>query len=267
MRNRPTQKATPLAAAAPLGAAAAPLGAAALALLVTLGTTPAFAGDYARVDVMGFSTDGSRFAFEEYGTQDGSGFPYSNIYLFDVDRDAWLGNSPFRRLDEVGDATPAQAQAALERTREANREEAWDLIVSAGIAGRGDTVAHNPPTERGADPHLMIASMRPEVPAFGAQVELRLTEHAVERPARCPDGFGEMKGFRLTLTLEGETRVLNDDARLPQSRGCALGYRIERLALHHPADGGPTAFAVLILVEQVGFEGPDGRHLAITGRL
>ncbi|MCC4243292.1 DUF2259 domain-containing protein [Stappia indica] len=247
--------------------AAAPLAATAFALLVSLGTTPAFAGDYARVDVMGFSANGNRFAFEEYGTQDGSGFPYSNIYLFDVDRDAWLGNSPFRRLDETGDATPTQAQAALERTRAANRDKALDLIVSAGIVGAGDMVAHNPPTERGADPHLMIASMRPEVPAFGPQVELRLTEHAVERPARCPDGFGEIKGFRLTLTLEGQTRVLNDDARLPQSRGCALGYRIERLVVHHPVNGGPASFAVIVLVEQVGFEGPDGRHLAITGRL
>jgi len=258
--HRPTPKGTPLAAAAPLGAAA-------LALLLTLGTTPAFAADHARVDVLGFSSDGSRFAFEEYGTQDGSGFPYSNIYLFDVDRDAWLGGSPFRRLDETGDATPAQAEADLARTRAANRDEAWNLISSAAISGHGDTVAHNPPTERGADPHLMIATMRAEVPEFGPQVELRLTEHGVERPARCPDGFGEIKGFRLTLTLEGETRVLNDDARLPQSRGCALGYRIDRLVLHHPADGGPTAFAVLVLVEQVGFEGRDGRYLAITGRL
>lgn len=260
MRERPTPKATPFAIAAPLVGAA-------FALLVALGTTPAFAGDYARVDVMGFSADGSRFAFEDYGTQDGSGFPYSNIYLFDVDRDAWLGGSPFHRLDETGDATPAQAEADLARTRAANRDAAWDLISSAGIGGHGDTVAHNPPTERGADPHLMIATTRAEVPEFGPQVELRLTEHALARPASCPDGFGEMKGFRLTLTLEDETRVLNDDARLPQSRGCALGYRIDRLVLHHPADGGRTAFAVLVLVEQVGFEGPSGRYLAITGRL
>lgn len=83
MRDCPTPKALTLAAA--------PLVGAAFALLVGLGTTPAFAVDYARVDVMGFSANGSRFAFEEYGIQDGSGFPYSNIYLFDVDRDAWLG--------------------------------------------------------------------------------------------------------------------------------------------------------------------------------
>ncbi len=247
--------------------AAAPLAATAFALLVSLGTTPAFAGDYARVDVMGFSADGSRFAFEEYGTQDGSGFPYSNIYLFDVDRDAWLGNSPFRRLDETGDATPTQAQAALERTRAANRDKALDLIVSAGIVGAGDTVAHNPPTERGADPHLMIASMRPDVPAFGPQVELRLTEHAVERPGALPGRLRRDQGLPPDADAGG--RDAGAQRRRPPAAkpGCALGYRIERLVLHHPVNGGSASFAVIVLVEQVGFEGPDGRHLAITGRL
>ncbi|WP_186396235.1 DUF2259 domain-containing protein [Stappia sp. TSB10GB4] len=260
MRDHPTPRATPFEIAAPLTAAA-------FALLVALGTTPAFAGDYARVDVLGFSANGSRFAFEDYGTQDGSGFPYSNIYLFDVDRDAWLDGSPFRRLDEVDDATPVQAEAALQRTRAANRKQAHALIVSTGIAGQGDTVAHNPPTQRGVDPHRMIAATRAEAPEFGPQVELRLSEHTVERPATCPEGFGEIKGFRLTLSFEGRTRLLNDDARLPQSRGCALGYRIDRLVLHHPADGRRAAFAVLVLVERIGFEGRDGRYLAITGRL
>lgn len=259
MRDCPTPKAFTLAAA--------PLVGAAFALLVALGTTPAFAVDYARVDVMGFSANGSRFAFEEYGIQDGSGFPYSNIYLFDVDRDAWLGGSPFRRRDEPDYTTSPQAEAALQRTREANRDAAWNLIVSAAITGHGDTVAHNPPTQRGIDPHRMSATTLVETPDFGPPIELRLSEHKVARPASCPDDLGEIKGFRLTLSFKGKTRILNDDARLPQSRGCALGYRIDRLVLHHPDDGRASSFAVLVLVEQIGFEGRDGRYLAITGRL
>src|SRR5690606_36811639 len=43
--------------------------------------TPAFAGDTASLDVLGYSPDGKVFAFEEYGIADGSGFPYSNIYF------------------------------------------------------------------------------------------------------------------------------------------------------------------------------------------
>ncbi|MGE6786024.1 DUF2259 domain-containing protein, partial [Ensifer adhaerens] len=37
--------------------------------------SPALAGDYAALQPIGFSADGNVFAFEEYGVQDGSGFP------------------------------------------------------------------------------------------------------------------------------------------------------------------------------------------------
>ena len=140
-------------------------------------------------------------------------------------------------------------------------------IEAAAISGAGATVAHNPPTERGADPHMMIAGTRAAAPALGPTVELRLSETPVPRPANCPEGFGTIQGFRLTLTHDGETRVLNDDTRLPDSRGCALRYRIDRLVVHYPEEMGRPVFAVLVLVERIGFEGPDGRYIAITGRL
>jgi hypothetical protein len=38
------------------------------------------AGDAAKLDILGFSKDGGVFAFEEYGVQDGSGFPYANRF-------------------------------------------------------------------------------------------------------------------------------------------------------------------------------------------
>ena len=45
------------------------------------------AGDFAKREIHGFSVDGGLFAFEEYGVQDGSGFPYSNIYVIDTATD------------------------------------------------------------------------------------------------------------------------------------------------------------------------------------
>jgi predicted secreted protein len=46
-----------------------------------LAVPAAHAGDYAYRDILGFSSDGKSFAFEEYGVQDGSGFPYANIFV------------------------------------------------------------------------------------------------------------------------------------------------------------------------------------------
>ncbi|MBZ9963064.1 DUF2259 domain-containing protein [Mesorhizobium sp. B292B1B] len=38
------------------------------------------AGDVAELEILGFTKDGGVFAFEEYGVQDGSGFPCGNRY-------------------------------------------------------------------------------------------------------------------------------------------------------------------------------------------
>ena len=73
----------------------------AVVIACTLCAAPASAGDFAERHIFGFSPDGSHFAFEEYGVQDGSGFPYSNIYIVDVANDSWLPGTPLRvRIDD-----------------------------------------------------------------------------------------------------------------------------------------------------------------------
>ena len=54
-------------------------------------TTPlaAHAGDVAELEILGFTGDGGVFAFEEYGVQDGSGFPYANRYYIDTADDTF----------------------------------------------------------------------------------------------------------------------------------------------------------------------------------
>ena len=51
---------------------------------------PVLAGDRAQLDLIGYSADGSYFAFEEFGVQDGSGFAYSSIYVVDLVDDSWV---------------------------------------------------------------------------------------------------------------------------------------------------------------------------------
>ncbi|ADZ70018.1 DUF2259 domain-containing protein [Polymorphum gilvum] len=237
---------------------------AAVLLAVAIGYGPAVAGDVAEVEILGFSADGRHFAFEEFGLQDGSGFPYSSIYVIDVARDAWVPGSPLRRRDEIDDAPPYDPDAALARTREANRAAAVPVLRGAGIAGFGTLVGHNPPTEMSADPHHLMVVPRRVLPPIDDPLEFALTEFPL--PAgHCADYGAETRGFRLTLVRSARTTVLAEDRTLPASRNCPLGYSIERILTHYPADGDPV-FAVLLLMETVGFEGPDGRYLAVTGR-
>jgi len=83
------------------------------ALLISLTSAlPAFAGDAAYPEAIGFSDDGTRFAFAEWGRQDGSGFAYANLYVIDLAKDAWLG-APVRVLLEDETASPRAAYFSL----------------------------------------------------------------------------------------------------------------------------------------------------------
>jgi len=221
------------------------------------------AGDFADIDVIGFSKDGRRFAFEQYGIQDGSGFPYSEVFVIDVQKDSWIKPSPFRFVEQ--DAPDgSDLDVVLADTRHVAIQAANDSGLLDGIRFPGLTVGHNPVTEVSADPHLMIVNPRRVVPTIDDPMEFSIEEFPL--PAgNCASYGAHTKGFRLTMLYQGMARILNDDNDLPASRGCPLSYRIDRIITRYP-DTGPPVFVALILMQTHGFEGPDGRYLAITGR-
>jgi len=229
------------------------------------------AGDTAEAEILGFSKDGAYFAFEQYGTEDGSGFPYSEIFVLDVTRDSWVKPSPFYLRNDneeeiEGSDGSYDPDALVSAVRADNRANAQPLLQTTEIAGKGETVGHNPRTEITADPYRMAVHPRNFHPLIEDPIELSLSEYPL--PSERCAGFGieGTKGFRLSMTYKGETRVLNEDTGVPESRRCPLAYRIERIVTHFPENGSPV-FAVLVQMDAHGFEGPDQRYLAITGRL
>lgn len=234
------------------------------AALIALPVAPAAAGDTARLEILGFSKDGGIFAFEEHGVQDGSGFPYANRYYIDTATDTFVKGTPVRvRLDDEN-ATRAEARSQARAKGEAVvREEEL-------AANRGFTAGLNPVTELSADPHRIVVNPRPVFPPIDPPLELRLEEIllAPSPGMEACASQGEIAGFRL-LRIDasdgGRTKMLHEDKAVPQSRGCPNGYRIGGVQTF-PADA-PSAYAVLIAVRQYGFEGPDYRWIAVTGRL
>ncbi|NGN39663.1 DUF2259 domain-containing protein [Mesorhizobium sp. CGMCC 1.15528] len=218
------------------------------------------AGDVANLEVMGFSADGGIFAFEEYGVQDGSGFPYSNRYYIDTSTDKFLPGSPVRvRLDDES--------ASLEAARKQSSELGDKIVKGTGL-NRGIAAGSSPVTELNADPHRMVVNPRPVFPPIDAPLEVRLEEIPLPAAGSC-EGMGETSGFRLLRVDardDGQTALLHEDKTIPQSRSCPLGYRIGGIQTFF-GEGGKPAFAVLIAIRGVGFEGPDYRWIAVTGRL
>ena len=233
------------------------------ALLAAVIVSSAHAGDFANLDIIGFSKDGRRFAFEQYGIQDGSGFPYSEVFIIDVQKDSWVKPSPFKFVEQdVPDGT--DPDVVLGDTRHTAIQAAHDSGLLDGVDYPGQTVGDNPVTEVSADPHLMVVNPRNAIPAFDDPMEFTIEEYPLPS-GDCSSYGAKTRGFRLTMLYQGTAKVLNDDQNLPKSRGCPLSYRIERVITHYP-DAGPPVFVALILMQTHGFEGPDGRYLAITGR-
>ncbi|MEN0001211.1 MAG: DUF2259 domain-containing protein [Pseudomonadota bacterium] len=221
---------------------------------------PVAAGDTATLNILGFSADGGIFAFEEYGVQDGSGFPYANRFYIDTASDTFTGGAPFRvRLeDEMATVDDARAQA----------KSAVEAIITDSIlaANRGTTAGFNPVSELSADPFRMVVNPRQVVPPIDTKLEVRLEEKQFAASGSCMGIADTVVGFRLLkiATEPGETtQLLADDQAVPSSRNCPLGYSIGAIQTFFPQGGDPV-FATLLAIESFGFEGPDFRWMAVT---
>jgi predicted secreted protein len=232
--------------------------------LIAAGTLslPAHAGDTATLNVLGFSADGATFAFEEYGVQDGSGFPYANRFYIDTASDNFVPGSPIRiRVDdETASIEDARAQA---KTRGQAIVSDTDLAANPGyLAG------FNAVTELSADPFRIVVNPRPVFPPIDPPLEIRLEEIRFPATGGCAGVTDTSTGFRLVSVDAhpgGATELLHKDSSVPSSRGCPTGYRIGGVQTYMPFQG-PSAYAVLIAVESFGFEGPDFRWMAVTRR-
>jgi predicted secreted protein len=213
-----------------------------LAIITVAFFGAARAGDAANLEYWGFSKDGKYLAFEQYGTQDGSGFAYAELYVVDVARNATVSaqnvvlqsGSP----DQARKRTLAQSQTALKR-----------YGIVRGNQGRFAGIAAQNPT---AD-----VPQRVEFNAVGRTRTLELsTRAAPETQTKCSD-----KPSRLLSLRFQPGGVLQSDAKLPASRRCAFDYEIQSVFVYG------SSLAVLIKVSLYGFEGPDLRWMMVTARL
>jgi predicted secreted protein len=234
-----------------------------LALLLSAGV--AHAGDIAEHRILGYTPNGDVFAFEEFGVQDGSGFPYSNIYIIETDTDSWVPGTPIRvRIDDE--------TATLAAAREQARQQAAPILGKIVLEDQALILGASPLGEFGASPiSLDFGEPFPSNPLQDISRRYNASLELFDAPSPgqdCVTYIGDNpKGFRLkikNLTSNAEA-VLHEDTQIPQSRGCPITYRIDAVAVPdtYPAE----KVAVILSIFKPGFEGPDRRFLAVTGAL
>lgn len=230
---------------------------ASLLLALVLGATPALAGDRALIDFIGYSPQGEYFAFEEFGIQDGSGFPYSTIYVLDLAADTWVKGTPVSvRLEEdaatLGDARAQSAQEAEALLARLSISEPAELLVANG--------------DGPVEPNFR--RLRFGAPGYGqgeplSDQVLRLDTFESTSPLPCADWFSRPpQGMALSMEEDVGERLIHRDKRVPASRGCPVEYRLYGVVQPgwRPDIGSAVA---IISVYSSGFEGADRRFVAV----
>ena len=234
-----------------------------LALPFILATAaPSWAGDIAQLDILGFSADGKIFAFEEHGVQDGSGFPYANRFYIDTATDSFVAGSPVRvRLDDEA----ATVASARDKARAQGSTIVSDEILRANA---GYLAGFNAITELSAEADAIRVNPRPVEPAIDPALSFKIEQFALAAPAGSCDGIDGIAGFRLSRADgdQGQPVLVHEDKSIPKSRNCPQGYRVGGVQTFYP-EGGQPVFAVIVAVRSFGFEGPDYRWIALTGKL
>lgn len=216
----------------------------------------AVAGDASDLSIIGWSPDGRFMAYELYGVQDGSGFPYSEVYIVDVPANDFVGSAFKMQASEADDDIPE-----LDDLRRQNLAAAHARIRELNIqtTDKGKLLVYHPLTDVTTDGYRVRFATGPDAlqPVPGYAYELLLDERETG------DTCYEFRSKMLTLTLanDKQRKVLQHDKRLPRSRGCVFKYRIERVIVHG------EQLAVFLHAFLPGFEGPNVRHLVVTGTL
>lgn len=241
-------------------AAMARLASSALLLAAAfVSTAPAFAGDAAQIDFIGFSENKRFFAFEEFGIRDGSGGPYSSVYVIDLETDSWAGGAPFTvsvddetaKLGDIRAGALAKAKPAIDRLQLSFPAEILALRADADPqTGDSTTIGYGPygPT-----------------PGQPTEIEtLQLTTFEAPSKEDCASYGVTSLGFALSLTkASGTNQEIHRDTIVPASRGCALSYKLYAVVAPFYWQWNADQAVAIVSVDKLGFEGPDRRFIAV----
>lgn len=219
------------------------------------------AGDYATLDFIGFSKDGRYLAFEEYGVQDGSGFPYSSFYFVDVAKNSFAAPSISVRLDnEQATENQARAKAKLKAAEVLRKFRIVNGNTGQLTVARMLTDLSVEPPGSGKSQTINFAAIVGSMYRSGDyELVLNPTEVKIKT---CE--YTEQPVYKFDLSVKdketGKTISLQKDGKLPNSRSCPIDYAMQFVYLYE------DNIAVFLNTYFIGFEGPDMRYLVVTGK-
>lgn len=219
-------------------------------------TLVSHAADSAERAIIGFSPDGQWFAFEEFGTSDGSGAPYTNIYVINLNTDRWAKGTPIR-------VNFGETVAPVSAARQQARTKAAPIIANLSISEPGILLASKPVTQISPNPRRIDFYPHMNLTGPGDKSAYVLKELDFPVSPTCKEAGYKEKGFALSVTRGGSPlKEVYRDKHIPRSRDCPVRYTLSDV-VEFSAENAKRRHVVLIHVFKRGFEGPDARFLAV----
>jgi predicted secreted protein len=226
--------------------------------LVLLTACAVSAGDVAEMRPIGFSPDGRFFAFEQFGEQDGSGFPYAEVQIIDTKTDTYLPGTPIKVLLR-------REEASIGEARRESLGQAQAILAAHSIGDDpGHLVALSPIGELTEKHHELRYQAYPSFYVSEGIYKLHLEEFDAESAELCRSMDVKVRGFALSLAEDGKPesrREVYRDRTVPKSRHCPSAYAIGGVVT--PGYGSSAPHMVMVQIAALGFEGNDLRWLAV----
>ena len=214
-----------------------------LLLAVALGLSGrSLAADFPDIVQQGFSPDGAYHLLLTSYYQDGSGFPSAALQITDVRRNTILYRRQQTWQQEEGSAATLDALVAKWRSGQTSVLSRYHLTTPLS----GTRLFQLPPLTPQTYPSASTGSVNTRLG--------RLNLSGFPLPSKCSYSDFPTLGFALKLGV----RDLQRDTRLPSSRACASGYRLETGYQYR------NSVAIMLRVYLPGFEGPDAVPLVVT---
>lgn len=243
-----------------------------LALFVFLGSAIAFAGDTAEVVPLGFSKDGSSYAFANVGTLDGYGAAYAEVSVINVAKNTLAYRSRYVAPETLSAADFSDQNLALKTMLGLNSTKtALKKAAITAYQNLGKDVLIRLPTDLGATGPATFS-----IYDYGYKpYTVNVSETVLKEKQACI-GY---KSALLTVTLTSPADpdiaddkevnlVMQKDTKLPSSRNCASNYKVARVTVYKTnGDLSPdNTYSVVSIIsyQTTGFEGPDVRHIGVT---
>jgi predicted secreted protein len=204
--------------------------------------------------ILGFSADGQYLAWERFGTHDGSGFPYSTIFILSTEKNQYAVPPISCELETEG-APEASA-------RKANLKKAEAALTRFGIEKRhlGEKQRLLKQTRVPTNSFGQMARATAQFQWRGALWTLVLQE-VWAKSGKDEDG-GLPRMLDLRLQGNGKEWILQKDNQLPRSRGLGV-YFYDLVSVQTYQ----SFVAVVVEYSYPGYEGPNTNQLVVTGKV